>query len=234
MGKRIKPKCKTCGSILEVTYEGDGVQYPVFTCKDHGSATNEWEKWWKTYSSRWKDKSYWDKPTDKISCIVGYFCNAYEKFYGHSFTLDISNPVPYTSKTFVMARRILTMFEGDAHEIRIYIKWVFAKKVRTTKYSVTSLGFFANAALVNDYKCAKARSAILKRHTSLPKSFLQWCNETYPEIFEKQELKTWNDLNGLVSYIKSYGDDTVEGKVVLGAVNQNLLKDQNTFKKLED
>jgi len=234
MGKRTKQKCKQCGAQLEVTYEGNGVQYPVFTCEKHGSSTNEWQRWWENYSTRWKERKYWDNPLDKVSCIVGFFCNVYEKFYGHPFTLDILNPIPYKSKTFTMARRILAMFENDAHEIRIYIKWVFAKKVKTIKYPVTSLGFFANASFVNEYKHAKYRSTILKRHSPLPQDFIQWCNDNCPEIFEKQELKTWNDLNALVTYVKSYGKDTIENKVVLEAVNKNMLSDCSTYRKLED
>ncbi len=232
--KKSTNKCKICGAKLTVTYSGDGVQYPVFSCDEHGTIKNEWEIWWDKYSVRWKEKKYWDKPADKPSCVIGYFCSKYQEFYGHPYTFEILNPIPYKSKDFVMARRILAMFDGDAHEIRTYIRWVLAKKVKTNKYPITSIGFFTKAGLINEYKHAKARSSVLKRHTLLPNSFLSWCKENSPDIFEKQDLKTWNDLNGLITYIKSYGNDNTEGIVVNEAVRQGMLLGQDSYKKLED
>jgi hypothetical protein len=232
--KESANSCKTCGKELIVAYSGDGVKYPVFSCNEHGVVRNEWEAWWNLYSSRWRDKVYWDKPADKISCIIGYFCNKYKEFYGHSYTFEISNPIPYKSKDFVMARRMLAMFNGDAHEIRTYIRWVFSKKVKTVKYPITSIGFFTKGNIVNEYKHAKARSFVLKRHTPLPNDFLSWCNENFPDVFNNHDLKTWNDLNGLITYIKSYGDDGFEGSVIKEAVKRGMLTSLNTYRQLED
>jgi hypothetical protein len=234
MAKRKEDRCKICDKKLIVEYNGDGVKYPVFSCSTHGPLENEWEKWWNKYSLRWKDKKYWDKPLDKPSCVLGYFCNKYIEFYGHPYTFEILNPIPYKSKDFVMARRILIMFGGDAHEVRTYIRWVFAMKVKTPKYPITSIGFFSKAGFVNEYKHAKSRSMILKRHTLLPKAFTNWCMENHPELFERQDLKTWNDLNNLVTYIKSYGSDNIEGIIVSEAVRKGMLIDSNSYKKLED
>lgn len=230
--KISKHNCSKCGSKLEVVFEGDGIQYPVFSCPEHGVQNNEWEKWWNIYSSRWKEKEYWNKPADKPSCILGYFCNKYAEFFGYSYSLQISSPIPYSSKDFVMIRRLLSMFDSDAKEVMIYIKWMFAKKIRKN-YPITSLGFFTSANLINEYKHAKLNSMILKRYSLLPNCFINWCKETHQEIFEKHELKDWNDLNSLVSYIKTYGDDNIEGKIVNEAVSRGLLENKDTFKKLE-
>lgn len=232
MKKKTKFKC-SCGKDLEVLFEGDFIQYPVFSCAEHGVQKNEWKKWWDIYSERWKERGYWDKAADKPSCILGYFCYKYKEFFGSPYTFTISSPIPYKSKDFIMARRLLTMFEGNAHDIRIFIKWMFAKKIRKN-YPVTSLGFFTNANFINEYKIIKSRSLILKRHTSLPDSFLNWCRNNKPEIFKKQDLNDWNDLNILVGYIKTYGDDSIEGTIIKEAVAQGLLKDKFSFKKLED
>ena len=125
------------------------------------------------------------------------------------------------------------MFENNAKEAKIYVKWVFAKKIKTTNYSVYSFGFFVNPSFVNDYKLDKARAQVLKRSSSLPQDFLDWCSNNYPEIFQYQELKTWNDLNGLITHIKSYGSNNVEGYVVKEAVRLGLLENELTYKRLE-
>jgi hypothetical protein len=86
---------------------------------------------------------------------------------------------------------------------------------------------------VNEYFQAKERSVVLKRSSVLPKDFLNWCRESCSKIFEKQELETWNDLNGLVTHISSYGSDNIEGFVVKEAVRRGMLESETTYKKLE-
>jgi hypothetical protein len=231
--KKSGRDCKLCGVKKEVVFEGDGVQYPVFSCPEHGNDRNEWKKWWDEYHDRWKEKRYWDKPADKLACMIGYFCNKFKEFYGYDYTFDYSSPIPYKSKDFIMARRILAMLNANAHDARTYIRWVFVKKVRSTRYTVTSLGFFASAPFVNEYKAAKARSKILKRATKLPVEFVEWCQCNCPEVLESHSLKTWNDLNGLVTFINSYGSDNIENIVVSEAIKRGMLP-KNGYKKLED
>lgn len=230
---RKKVLCKECGKEKELTFQGNGIQYPVFSCPEHGTEKNEWEIWWQKYHDRYKDKEYWQRPIDRPSCVVGYFCNEFQKFYGYTYTLDYNNTSPYKSKDFVIARRLLTMFGEDFMLIPGYIKWVFAKRIKTVKKTITSFGFFATSDFVNAYKAARARNLILKRSTPLPNDFLDWCKENCPIIFEKQELSTWNDLNGLVTHIKCYGVDNPEGVVINKAIELGLLQ-PGQYKKLED
>jgi hypothetical protein len=232
--KKSGRNCKICGVKKEVVSEGDGVQYPVFSCPEHGKdERNEWKIWWEEYHDRWKDKRYWDKPADKLACLIGYFCDKFHEFYGYSYTFDYSNPIPYKSKDFVLARRILTMLNANAHDARTYIRWAFAKKVRSTKYTVTSIGFFASSPFVNEYKAAKARSRVLKRSTKLPDEFIEWCQNEWPQVVENHSLETWNDLNGLVTFVNSYGKENMESSVVCEAVRRGMLP-QNGYRKLED
>jgi len=226
--------CKTCGAQKEVVFEGDGVQYPVFSCPEHGpDSRNEWKIWWEQYRDRWREKRYWDKPADKLSCIIGYFCHKYKEFYEYDYTFDYSNPIPYKSKDFVIARRILAMFNADANDVRTYIRWVFAKKLKSQKYNVTSFGFFASAPFVNEYKAAKAYSQVLRRSTKLPDHFLNWCRAYYPDVLETHSLETWNDLNGLVTFINSYGKDNTEYCVVREAIHRGMLPEHG-YRSLED
>lgn len=223
-GKKSPVRCKVCGKDTIIEFAGDGVQYPVFSCIEHGVQRNDWEKWWNEYSDRWKDKKYWNKsPQDNLSCLIGYFCHKFKEFYGYPFTFSVSSPIPYTNKDFTMGRRILAMFDGDITDALVYIKWVFVKKVKTRKKPITSLGFFTLTDFINEFKYAKAMKKILKRHTPLPADYLVWCRENCSDIFEKHGFKTWNDLNALVLFIRSFGADGVEGKVVGEAVVRKML-----------
>ena len=234
MSRKKKNLCSICKKEKEIIFEGEGVQYPVFSCPEHGSnKRNEWKLWWDKYRDLWKEKKYWDSHADKLSCLVGYFCHKYKEFYNTPYVFGYANPVPYKDKDFVMARRLLAMFNGNAHEIRVYIKWVFKKIIKTPSYTIHSLGFFVSAQFVNEYLQAKKRSKVLRRSTKLPMDFLNWCKDHVPDIFEKQELGNWNDLNGLVTHIISYGSDGVEGQVVKEAVKRGMLENETTYKVLE-
>jgi len=219
----MKPKCVICGKEKEISFDGDGIKYPVFSCLEHGpDKRNEWQLWWDKYSNRGLKKEYWNNKKDQPSCIVSYFCYQFNKFYGFSYTMDYSNPIPYKNKEFTMARRILTLFGDDYLQIPNYIKWVFNKRVRSRKYPVNSLGFLASSKFVNDYKSARARNIKPKRSTKIPESFLKWCKENYPEVVEYHELKSFNDLNVLIS-LSSSNNISNEAKVVEEARNKGIL-----------
>ena len=69
---------------------------------------------------------------------------------------------------------------------------------------------------------------------AIAKKLIQWCEDNYPTIFELQEIETWNDLNGLVTHVKSYGLECIEGKVVSEAVRRRMLPEGPEYRRLED
>jgi hypothetical protein len=234
--RKLVPKC-SCGLEQEISWGGDRIQYPVFSCPTCGPSKNEWEVWWNKYKDLWKDKENWQNKKDAISCIVGYFCHKYEEFYGNSFSFSYSSPTPFKDKEFTMARRLLAMFEGNAWEVAQYIKWGFPNVVKNPQYCVTGLGFFTKADIAIRFKNIRAQSRVIRRRTPLPKDFLEWCQANHPDIFERQELHTWNDLNGIVTHVKSYGLENVEGFIVEEAIRRRLLisgEDGVQYRKLED
>jgi len=231
--KNSKPSCVICGKQKEVTYEGNGIQYPVFSCPDHGLDTrNEWELWWEKYSTLGLKKECWHNKKDRPSCVVSYFCNKFQEFFGFPFVMDYSNPLPYKNKEFTMARRIIVMFGDDYILIPNYIRWVFNKRVKTQKYPVNSLGFFASSKFVNEYRAARARSAKPTRSTNIPEDFLQWCKEHYPVVVEYHELESYNDLNMLVALSDS-NVDGAEVAVVNEARKRGLLPESG-YAQLEE
>jgi len=234
MKRKNHKKCK-CGLTKQVEFAGEGVQYPTFYCVSCGpDKRNEWEFWWNEYRDNWKDDEKWDRLSDGLSCVVGFFCYFYEEFYGEPFAFSYQSVKPYTDKDFMMARRILAMFDGNAREIKTYIRWVFAKKIKTPKYGIQGLGFFSMQKFVNEYKQAKARAKRITRFGPLPKSFVNWCKENVPEIFESQELNSWNDLNGVVSVVKNYGKEGPEWCIAKEAVKIGMLPPGPEYRKLEE
>lgn len=125
------------------------------------------------------------------------------------------------------------MFDGNAKSVGNFIKWVFKFKVKKN-YQITSLGFFVSEKFQQQYNQAKARSRVLRRSTPLPSSFIDWCLDKIPEIFKLRDLKTWNDLNGCVSYVKYRGFDGVVGKLINEAIDRKLLPPGPDYVKLED
>jgi len=235
MPKKTKKQletCSLCGKEKELSFQGEDIQYPVVCCPEHGPDKNEWEIWMRKYIDYWKTEEYWLKPNSKQSCVIGYFCYKFKEFYGHPYVFSFANPIPYKDKDFIQARRLLTMFNQDAKEIKIYIKWLFAKKIKKN-YPITSIGFLATANLVNEYFQAKAQNAKLKRSTNLPETFIAWCQENCTEIFSQREFKTLNDLNGTITYVKTYGFDNVEGKVIQEAINRGLISKEIEYIRLE-
>jgi hypothetical protein len=229
--KNSKPRCNLCNKQKEISFEGDGIQYPVFSCPEHGpDERNEWALWWEKYSDRGLKRQYWQNKKDQPSCVVSYFCHQFNEFYGFPYTMDYSNPIPYKNKEFTMARRILTMFGQDFLHIPNYIKWVFAKKVRTTKYPVNSLGLFASSKFVNEYRAARARRQKPKRCTNIPQDFLEWCKEKYPRVVEYHELESYNDLNILVALAE---DHPGEADVVREARKRGILPETG-YAQLEE
>ena len=234
---RKKQVCHKCDSLLDVVFEGEGVQYPVFTCPECGPQKNVWADWWSRYSKLHLNPTAWNGGGDKrdlLSCFVGRFCAMYQRFYNSPFTFSYTSPVPFKEKTFVMARRILAMFDGDAVAARKYLEWVFLHKIRTPKYTVRTLGFFASADFANEYRGYLAHLALLRRSTLLPPAFLAWCWENEPEIFDKTEFTVWNNLNGLVAHVKARGTDGPEKRVVEEAVKRGMLPPGPEYRKLAE
>lgn len=232
--KKNVPRCPECDEPKEIVFAGTVVRYPTFSCPTHGpDKRNEWELWFEKYRDDWRDEGAWEGEANRrLSCLVGYICNKYWEFYGTPYVFAYGSPNPWTDQDFMLVRRLLAMFWQNAREARTYVRWVFAKRIRSPKYTISSMGFFASSKFVNEYFQAKAKSEKLTRSTKLPADFTAWCLQNHPEIFELQQFETWNDLNGLVTHVRSHGTDSVEGRVVCEAINRGMLPDGG-YAKLE-
>ncbi len=199
--KRLKnsPKnllCDVCNEEMDIEYYDDGnVTYPVFSCKEHG-IKNLWKEWWEKYSNFWKFDEKWDTKKDLPTCIVSYFIYKYEEKFGFSFKMDKSNPNIFCGKEYRNAKKIISNFGEDFKSIRNYLKWCFFK---LKKNNLTSLGYFGNTNLINDYLISKNKHKRIIRSTKLPEDFSDWIKNNYSDILNKYELSTYNDLNCMVT-----------------------------------
>lgn len=220
---------------MDIDFSGNGmIEYPIFVCPNCGPKSNEWEKWYNKYNDVYQNPENWEIKKHHVVCIVGDFCSQFSDFYKYPYRFSYRSPIPYKDKAFVMARRLLAMFDGNAKTVRNYIKWAFHFKVKNTNYQVNSLGFFVSEKFQQEYNNAKARAAVLRRSTPLPESFINWCEQNANEVFELRSLVTWNDLNGCVSYIKYREKNGPIYKVVVEAVNRKMLPSIQEYRKLGD
>jgi len=219
-----KVKSVKCPGKVQLLYE-EGA--PVFVCDTCGDRNETWKIFYSQYLGLFSTKSNWDNPKDKISCILGFFCYKYKEQYSTNYVFVPKNPNPYSSKECRDANALLAAFEGNAHEVRRYIHWLFSKVIkRSTK--IVSFGYLTTPALIRRYKLIVREKNSTTRFTFLPQKYLDWCKENVGGIFGSYALKTMNDLGSLLQLVKSYpevySDDTMEKIAIEGAVKAGLVK----------
>lgn len=152
----------------------------------------------------------------------------YEKFYNTEYVFVPQNPNPYGSKECRDAWAILSAFNGDAREVGKYIQWFFKHGINKNT-NITSFGYLGTPAIIRKYKLHAEKSKYLTRASILPKEYLSWCEDNVPEIFDKYELTTMNDLGALLKYVVTYSgeisSDSAEFQAISQAVKMTLIKD---------
>lgn len=218
--------CSLCKKEMDIEYHEDGnIIYPVFSCNEHG-IKNIWKEWWENYSDLWKIDDKWSDKKDLPTCIVSYILYKHKEKFGFSFKMNKSNPVIYCSREYKDARKIILNFGEDYQSIRNYLKWCFSEKIK--KNPIKSFGYFAHTELINEYLFSKHKSKKIIRSTKLPEDFLEWVKNNYPDIINKYELSTYNDLNCMVPI----ENNDVEN-IINEARNRKILP-QSGIKKLEE
>lgn len=152
----------------------------------------------------------------------------YKEFYGTDYVFVPRNPNPYGAKECRDTWSLLAAFNGDAHEVRKYLYWVFKRGINKNT-TMTHFGYVNTPGLIRKYNIYAKRKNILRRESKLPKAFIDWCKEHTPEIFTKFELTTMNDLGVMLFYVGSYDgeifSDADERKVLVAAEEHRLIKD---------
>jgi len=149
----------------------------------------------------------------------------YKDFYGTDYVFVPKNPNPYGAKECKDAWSLLAAFNGDAHEVRKYIYWVFKKGINKNT-TITHFGYINTPGLIRKYNLYAKRKKILRRESKLPKTFIEWCNINTPDIFDKYNLETMNDLGAMLSFYKTYSESRnmdTEFDVILEAKRIGLI-----------
>lgn len=232
-GKRKKRRVSQCKNVVVgvkcqgkylLTYE-DGA--PIFTCEKCGDKELTWQKFYTNYLQLFKKKENWDIKKHQVSCIIGFFCYMYKNHYDIDYVFVPQNPNPYGSKECRDAWALLSAFHGDAHIVRKYIYWFFTKFIKKNT-DVVSFAYINTPGIVRRFKLYMEKKKTLTRSSTLPKVFLEWCQNNIPEIFSSYELNTMNDLGALLGYVKNYNDeidsDSSEFLAIAQATKLNLIK----------
>jgi hypothetical protein len=211
-----------CPGKYQLTYEHGA---PIFTCDRCGHEELTWKKFYNEYLQLYSVKENWDNKKDQVSCIIGFFCHMYRDFYGTDYVFVPKNPNPYGAKECKDAWSLLAAFSGDAHEVRKYVYWVFKKGINKN-ITITHFGYINTPGLIRRYNLYAKRKKILRRESKLPKAFIDWCNTNVPDIFEKYNLETMNDLGAMLSFYKTYSESRnmeTEFDVILEAKKSGLI-----------
>lgn len=111
----------------------------------------------------------------KLVHMLGYLCKRYEEYYGMKYSFSFSSTSPTKSYEMVKMNRIVQMLSSDPIILKGYIDWVYDKKVIQRKKKITSLGYFANLGMINEYKfevLSKDASMVIDRTTALSNRYL--------------------------------------------------------------
>lgn len=228
--KRRKPSnCRQvnqeipCPGKYTLTYE-EGA--PIFTCNVCGDQDLTWQKFYNEYLQLYKIKTNWDETRHQISCILGFFCFCYQERYSTNYTFVPQNPNPYGAKECRDAWTMLAAFNGNAHDVRRYIYWVFHKAINKST-TITSLAYLNAPGLIRKYKLYAQKKDILNRASKLPQEFLDWWNNNAKTIQTNYAMSTMNDLGSLLSYVNHYDvdirPDAEERAAIKTAERMNLI-----------
>ena len=76
-----------------------------------------------------------------------------------------------------------------------------------------------------------------RRSDPLPSDFVAWLEDREPDVLRDEQIRTWNDLNGLVQQLRCYGAEADDGPEVLRVVTEArrrglLPPDEGSFREL--
>lgn len=151
----------------------------------------------------------------------------YKDLYGTDYVFIPKNPNPYGAKECKDSWSLLAAFNGNAHDVRKYIYWLFTKGINKNT-TITSFGYTTTPAIIRKYNLYLQKKNILDRSSKLPKIFIDWCRTYVPNIFDRYALDTMNDLGALIAHVNAYKNeilsDSDEYRLLSVAESHNLVK----------
>lgn len=201
-----------------------------------------------------KIQDYADSPHNKwtILTLLAYFLQKYKSVNGIDFVFSFNKKGPTQTKEMKNASQIWNMFDRGRYKqltikeekqeykiqlvniLKDYINWSFDIKFYGRTTNITGLGLLTTANFMNEFLQWRKnkKNNLPKRKSQLSKEFLLWIESNVPDIINKHQIKTLEDLNGLINYINVYslGNESHEYIVIEKARELNILPPSGKIK----
>ena len=214
---------KSCNELYKLEETDDGV--PYLECEGCGYKIEDWIKWHASYVNYCNEDSRWKSKKDHLTCLLSYFAKLYKEYYEIDFTFSLNDKGLFRSAEAHLIRKMYTLLGSDADASRDYIDWIFETKVTKRKKKITSIGFLATPAIIQEFKLAKVKKTKISRSTPLPPKMIKWAEKFAPQVLENYSLRDFGELQLLLTYC-SQDYESFEGVVGLGTFLEKL-KDMN-------
>lgn len=191
-----------------------------------GDRNEGWKKFRDNYKELFREEKNWLEPKHTVSCVLGCFLYNYKKHYKTNFALVPNSPNPFSSKEVKDIWKLISAFDGNALDVRKYILWFFSKKIKGST-NITSIAYLNTPNIIREFKIKLEKSKHYTRASKLPPSFIKWCQDNEPSIFNTHELSTMNDLGSILFFTKVFGKsvpNSSENAVIKRAEEMGLIK----------
>lgn len=160
---------------------------------------------------------HWQRFSDKIKLflskspiewseeeILGYLLDRYSKHFGIEWSLSYSGPPTKCPEMYIIRRMLTTVGTQKGTIAKQYIDWVFDKEIIPKKKQISSLAYFFNVGLCNQFKANFRKDTTITRTTELPDAYKDYINSLGLNI------STYGDLAFAKQAIDNNPDDSLK------------------------
>lgn len=166
---------------------------------------------------------HWQRFSDKVKLfaskspsewseeeILGYLLDRYSKHFEIEWSLSYSGPPTKCPEMYIIRRMLTTVGTQKGTIAKQYIDWVFDNEIIPKKKQISSLAYFFNVGLCNQFKANFRKATTITRTTELPHSYINSAISlgitvsTYGDLaFAKQAIDC-NPEDSLNQYIELF------------------------------
>lgn len=127
---------------------------------------------WERFTERLKSFSF-KSPTEwSEEDILGYLLDRYSKCFGMEWSLSYSGPPTKCPEMYIIRRMLTTVGTQKGTIAKQYIDWVFDSEIIPKKKQITSIAYFFNVGLCNQFKANFKKASTITRTTELPNEYV--------------------------------------------------------------
>ena len=132
--------------------------------------------------------------------VLGYLLHRYSEHFGMNWGLSYSGPPTKCPEMYIVRRMMTTIGTQKSVIAKQYIDWVFDTEIIPKKKAISSLAYFFNAGLCNQFRSHFRKNTQITRTTELPDNYVNEAINlgitvsTYGDLaFAKQALDNYQD-----------------------------------------